>query len=345
MYENDCGSGVRVARFVHEKSPSLGSRRSCRVARIRLGKALPASRSSPTPGPSAEFDRRRGSTAKTARSVSPNHSNPRCATTKAGEPLRYTLAVRKMGNPRERISHRAKTPEAAWVGIGGSLSVSLETECFIMKNWAGNVTYSTRGPPADVGRGGAGAGRRHRAVRALGTRHSFSLVADAGGALLSTEHLNRVVEIGDDDSDRRGRDPLRRARQRAATSHGLAVANLASLPHISVGGAIATGTHGSGAGNQSLAAAVSALELVCADGSIRRLRRGDDGFDGAVVASARSDSWRACRSTSCRRSSCASTSSRSFPGRRRRGPGRDPRGRLQRQPVHAGRSGASTRSG
>src|SRR3954469_9777096 len=56
-----------------------------------------------------------------------------------------------------------------------------------------------------------------------------------------------------------------------------------TLPHISVGGAIATGTHGSGVGNQSLAAAVSALELVGADGSILRLRRGDRDFDGAVV--------------------------------------------------------------
>ncbi len=51
-----------------------------------------------------------------------------------------------------------------------------------------------------------------------------------------------------------------------------------------MGGAVATGTHGSGVSNQSLAAAVSALELVGADGSLGRLRRGDRDFDGAVVA-------------------------------------------------------------
>jgi xylitol oxidase len=65
---------------------------------------------------------------------------------------------------------------------------------------------------------------------------------------------------------------------------GVALHNLASLPHISVGGAVATGTHGSGVGNQSLAAAVAAVDLVQADGSILRLQRGDDDFDGAVVA-------------------------------------------------------------
>ena len=70
----------------------------------------------------------------------------------------------------------------------------------------------------------------------------------------------------------------------ALARHGLAIPNYASLPHISVGGAIATATHGSGARNQSLAASVAALELVCGDGSLVRLDRTDEDFDGAVVA-------------------------------------------------------------
>jgi alditol oxidase len=121
------------------------------------------------------------------------------------------------------------------------------------------------------------------AVRALGTRHSFSLVGDSDGVLLSTENLNRVVEIGTEtvtvEAGIRYGD-LSTALER----HGLALPNLASLPHVSVGGAIATGTHGSGARNQSLAAGIASLELVCADGSISRLRRGDEDFDGAVVS-------------------------------------------------------------
>ena len=121
------------------------------------------------------------------------------------------------------------------------------------------------------------------AVRALGTRHSFSLVGDSAGVLLSTENLNRVVEIGHEtvtvEAGIRYGDL-----SNALESHGLALPNLASLPHISVGGAIATGTHGSGARNQSLAAGIASLELVCADGSISRLRRGDGDLDGAVVS-------------------------------------------------------------
>ena len=119
-------------------------------------------------------------------------------------------------------------------------------------------------------------------LRPLGTRHAFNHLADTDGALLSTEHLDRIVEI--DEATVTVEAGIRYGELSSALhDHGLAVANLASLPHISVGGAIATATHGSGIGNQSLAAAVSALELVCADGSIRRLGRGDHDFDGAVV--------------------------------------------------------------
>jgi alditol oxidase len=62
-----------------------------------------------------------------------------------------------------------------------------------------------------------------------------------------------------------------------------ALRNLASLPHISVAGACATGTHGSGPANQNLSAAVTGLELVTADGDVVELSRGDDAFAGAVV--------------------------------------------------------------
>ena len=49
-------------------------------------------------------------------------------------------------------------------------------------------------------------------------------------------------------------------------------------------GACATATHGSGVANQNLAAAITALEIVTADGDIVEFRRGDDSFfPGAVV--------------------------------------------------------------
>jgi xylitol oxidase len=123
------------------------------------------------------------------------------------------------------------------------------------------------------------------AVRALGTRHSFNPIADSADLLLSTANLTfaphiqeheRLVTVG---AGMRYGD-LASELQR----HGWALSNLASLPHISIGGAIATGTHGSGNGVRSLAASVAALEIVTASGEIVQLRRGDTDFDGAVVS-------------------------------------------------------------
>src|SRR5690349_23889896 len=64
---------------------------------------------------------------------------------------------------------------------------------------------------------------------------------------------------------------------------GFALRNLASLPHISVAGACATGTHGSGVANQNLSAAIAGLELVTADGDVVELSCGEESFPGAVV--------------------------------------------------------------
>ena len=70
----------------------------------------------------------------------------------------------------------------------------------------------------------------------------------------------------------------------ALQADGLALHNLGSLPHISVAGACATGTHGSGAGNGNLATAVSGLELMRPNGELARLDRTDADFGGSVVA-------------------------------------------------------------
>ena len=65
---------------------------------------------------------------------------------------------------------------------------------------------------------------------------------------------------------------------------GYALHNTASLPHISIAGACATATHGSGAlGN--LAVAVAGIEFIDAKGELVTLSREADGdiFAGAVV--------------------------------------------------------------
>ncbi|WP_433516844.1 FAD-binding protein [Nonomuraea sp. CA-143628] len=122
-------------------------------------------------------------------------------------------------------------------------------------------------------------------IRALGSGHSFNDVADSTGDLVALDRLPYEIEI--DRAAARVRVGGRVTYAELAPvlhASGFALGNLASLPHISVAGSVATGTHGSGGGNQSLSAAVSALDLVTADGSLITLARGDADFPGAVVA-------------------------------------------------------------
>jgi xylitol oxidase len=151
-------------------------------------------------------------------------------------------------------------------------------------NWAGNIAYRAQrvlrpGSLDELRDALAGADR----VRVVGTRHSFNDIADTDGVQVSLEGMPREIEPLDGgvrvSAGLRYGDiaPVLHAR-------GRALANLASLPHISIAGSVATGTHGSGNGLRSLSAAVRALTLVTADGQIVELRRGDADFPGAVVS-------------------------------------------------------------
>lgn len=152
------------------------------------------------------------------------------------------------------------------------------------RNWAGNVVFGARrlhGPESveDLQEIVTGSER----VRALGTGHSFSRVADTDGDLVSLAALPPRAEWDGTRITVAGGLTYADV-TRAVHAAGRALPNLGSLPHISVAGACATGTHGSGDALGVLATAVSALELVRADGSLATLRRGDPGFDGSVVA-------------------------------------------------------------
>jgi alditol oxidase len=70
----------------------------------------------------------------------------------------------------------------------------------------------------------------------------------------------------------------------ALDAAGLALHNLASLPHVSVGGAVATAAHGSGEANGNLATAVRGLELVTSDGQLLCAAQADADFEGMVVS-------------------------------------------------------------
>jgi xylitol oxidase len=118
-------------------------------------------------------------------------------------------------------------------------------------------------------------------VRVLGSRHSFTDIGDSDELVsLASLPADMVVE-GGQVSFSAG---LRYGELAAALGEqALALHNLASLPHISVAGAVATATHGSGDANGNLATAVAALELVTSEGELVRAARGEEDFDGMVV--------------------------------------------------------------
>jgi xylitol oxidase len=121
-------------------------------------------------------------------------------------------------------------------------------------------------------------------LRPLGSRHSFNDLADTTGTLVGTARLPHSLQILDEDTVAVA--PWMKYGEIAAAlkPHGLALHNLASLPHISVAGAIATGTHGSGDRNANLAGAVAGLTMIGADGELVTLQPADPEFDGAVVS-------------------------------------------------------------
>ena len=155
-----------------------------------------------------------------------------------------------------------------------------------LANWAGNVTFgaaqvSRPGSVAELQRVVAASPR----VRALGTGHSFSDIAGTSGVLVSVAALPRMLELDSDRAQITVSAGLRYGELAGwLNERGWALANLGSLPHISVAGACATGTHGSGDGNRCLAAAVAGAELVTAGGDLVQARRDEPGPAGQDFA-------------------------------------------------------------
>jgi len=156
-----------------------------------------------------------------------------------------------------------------------------------LKNWAGNLTYSTGNVfyPKTVEEVQALV-KKHDKIKTLGTRHCFNNIADSTDNLLSTRDMNKVVSL-----DAKAHTVTVEAGIKYGElapyldKQGFALHNLASLPHISVGGSITTATHGSGIKNGNLSSAVRGLEVVIADGSVIHLSKAADGekFNAAVV--------------------------------------------------------------
>jgi alditol oxidase len=153
-----------------------------------------------------------------------------------------------------------------------------------MFNWAGNLSYSTdRLHEAGSVEQIRAVLKSHDKVKVLGTRHCFNSIADSRHNLLSLASMQKVV------LDASARTVTVDAGVSYGqlgpylNSKGFALHNLASLPHISIAGACSTATHGSGETSGNLSTAVSAIEMVTADGEVVKLSRDSEDFNGAVV--------------------------------------------------------------
>src|SRR5215472_11569141 len=156
-----------------------------------------------------------------------------------------------------------------------------------LKNWAGNVEYSTENVhTANSVAEAQDFVRKQVKLKVLGTRHCFNKIADSTTQFLALKPADELLSVNAeehtvtiDGSMTYGHlCPLLHEK-------GFALHNLASLPHISIAGSCSTATHGSGDKNGNLSTAVSALELITAGGDVIQVSRRKDGekFLGAVV--------------------------------------------------------------
>lgn len=157
------------------------------------------------------------------------------------------------------------------------------------RNWAGTAACEPSAVRAPAGvdelaalvRDAASRGRR---VKAAGAGHSFTGIACTDGMMLRLDRLDRILAV-----DRARRTVTVEAGIRLGAlcerlaGHGLALANMGDVAVQSLAGAIATATHGTGAGSGTLSSQVVALSLVLADG---RTIRCDPAADPEVFRAA-----------------------------------------------------------
>ncbi|HTL07519.1 MAG TPA: FAD-binding protein [Chitinophagaceae bacterium] len=147
-----------------------------------------------------------------------------------------------------------------------------------LSNWAGNIQYGSSILQKPSGKEELIAMvKKADKLKVLGSRHCFNHIADSRHGFISLQHLNRIVSL-----DERARTVTIEGGMNYGQlcpllqEKGFALHNLASLPHISVAGACATATHGSGVNNGNLATAVQSVEFVTANGNTVTLHREQD---------------------------------------------------------------------
>lgn len=160
-----------------------------------------------------------------------------------------------------------------------------QTKTGKISNWAGNLTYTNSSivypsTTEEIQQ----LVKKNDKVKVSGTRHCFNDIADSSGVFISLRDMKKIISI-----DKAAQTVTVEAGITYGelspwlNERGYALHNLASLPHISIAGAIATATHGSGIKNGNLSTTVLALEIVNGNGDIIHLSKNDEDFYAVVV--------------------------------------------------------------
>lgn len=149
------------------------------------------------------------------------------------------------------------------------------------RNWSGSVAARPRAVlrPRDEGELAAAVRAADR-VRVAGAGHSFMPLCETDDLLVSLADMKGALHVA---ADRRTvRAPAGWSLKRltaALWAEGLSLANQGDVNPQTLAGAMATGTHGTGAALGSLSTFASGFRLVGADGEARRCEAGSDLFE------------------------------------------------------------------
>ncbi|QDQ14137.1 D-arabinono-1,4-lactone oxidase [Streptomyces spectabilis] len=159
------------------------------------------------------------------------------------------------------------------------------------RNWAGTVSArpAREATPASVDELVAavrGARAEGLTVKPVGSGHSFTAAAATDGLLIRPDLLTgiRAIDHAAGTVTVEAGTPLKRLNA-ALAREGLSLTNMGDIMEQTVSGAVSTGTHGTGRDSASIAAQITALELVTADGEILTCSRDEhpDVFAAARV--------------------------------------------------------------
>lgn len=108
-------------------------------------------------------------------------------------------------------------------------------------------------------------------IKVVGSGHSFTDIACTDGRSLSIDGLDRIVSVDRDAGTVTVEAGITIARlNHELAERGLALTNLGDIDRQTIAGAVATGTHGTGAAFGGLATFIRGLEICTADGEIVR---------------------------------------------------------------------------